>query len=66
MTEEEDLKLSHTALTVLRQRYLKKDETREIIETPVEMFHRVAKHVAEVEKKLASDVDITALEEEFF
>lgn len=38
--------LSNNALAVLKKRYLAKDSTGNIIETPEEMFRRVAKHVA--------------------
>jgi len=37
------------ALRVLQNRYLRKDETGTVVETPVELFRRVAKHVASVE-----------------
>ncbi len=43
--------LSKNALTVLRARYLLKDENGRTIETPEEMFKRVAKHLAKSEKK---------------
>ena len=36
------IQLSPNALTVLRRRYLKKDEQGNIMETPEEMFRRVA------------------------
>lgn len=37
------------ALRVLQNRYLRKDETGTVVETPVELFRRVANHVASVE-----------------
>jgi ribonucleoside-diphosphate reductase alpha chain len=42
-------RLSANALVVLRARYLRKNESGEIIETPAEMFRRVAAHVAHAE-----------------
>ncbi len=41
-----EVKLSENALTVLMARYLLKDEKERIIETPEEMFRRVARKVA--------------------
>jgi len=48
---EDKLKLSVNSINVLRKRYLLRNEKGEIIETPDEMFKRVAKHVASVEKE---------------
>jgi ribonucleoside-diphosphate reductase alpha chain len=42
----DDLKLSVNALKVLEERYLLKDSKGNIIETPTEMFRRVAKAIA--------------------
>ncbi|RME54945.1 adenosylcobalamin-dependent ribonucleoside-diphosphate reductase [Candidatus Woesearchaeota archaeon] len=43
-------KFSFNAIKLLEHRYLLKDENLKIIETPQQMFERVAKHVAKVEK----------------
>jgi len=50
-------KLSANAITVLKKRYLKKDETGNLVETPKEMFQRVAINIATAEKKYGSDKD---------
>ena len=42
--------LSENALTVLEKRYLRRDENGKIIETPEEMFFRVAENIASAEK----------------
>ena len=42
--------LSENALTVLQKRYLARDANGKVIETPDEMFYRVARHVASAEK----------------
>ncbi len=47
---EERLKLTEIALSVLKKRYLLKDQNGQVIETPFEMFHRVAHHIASAEK----------------
>ena len=43
--------LSANAQRVLHNRYLKKDDEGKVIETPRQMFERVARHVADAEKK---------------
>lgn len=48
---KDELKLGINALQVLRARYLMKDAKGNIIETPSQMFRRVAKAVAAVEKR---------------
>jgi ribonucleoside-diphosphate reductase alpha chain len=61
------LKLSENALKVLERRYLKKDAQGKIIETPEEMFRRVAKSIAEAEKLYhKSDEETVKLEEAFY
>jgi ribonucleoside-diphosphate reductase alpha chain len=50
MPSQRPLILTENAKTVLSSRYLWKNEKGEIIETPEQMFHRVAEAVASVEK----------------
>jgi len=55
--------LTENALTVLQKRYLKKDETGQVIETPEDMFRRVANAIAAAELnygRTESDVSRTA------
>lgn len=60
------LNLSENALKVLERRYLKKDSKGRVIETPEELFRRVAKAIAKVEGSYGhSTEEIEALEEEF-
>jgi len=49
--------LSANAMEVLRRRYLRRDERGMVVETPEEMFARVAGHVACAEKKYGGDVE---------
>lgn len=48
---KDDLDFSPNQLKVLQSRYLLKDENGKVIETPSELFRRVAKNLAVVEKK---------------
>ncbi len=59
---EDDMKLSVNAVKILEARYLLKDNEGNVIETPREMFRRVAKAVASVEKKNERE----KLEKEFY
>ncbi len=62
----DDLKLTVNALKVLERRYLLRDEEGRIIETPRELFWRVARAVAAVETKFDPQADVTALAASFF
>ena len=57
------INLSENALRVLERRYLKKDSQGQVIETPDEMFRRVAQAIASAEPIKA---DGKAWEEEFY
>lgn len=60
------LQLSQNALTVLEKRYLKKDSQGQVIETPEEMFRRVARHIASVETKYDPKANVGFWEEKFY
>jgi ribonucleoside-diphosphate reductase alpha chain len=62
----DDLKLPINTVQVLRRRYLLKDENRRIVETPSEMFRRVAHHVAQVEANDASQQRVEDVEDRFY
>jgi len=55
---EDELKLSINAVNVLERRYLLKDESGRVIETPAQMFMRVAKSIAAVDLKYGGSEDI--------
>ncbi|MDI6715769.1 MAG: vitamin B12-dependent ribonucleotide reductase [Actinomycetota bacterium] len=61
-----DIKVSVNAAKVLSQRYLQKDDEGNVIETPSQMFRRVAVTVASADKLYNPEADIKALEEEFY
>lgn len=58
--------LTENALAVLRRRYLKKSEKGEVIETPEQLFRRVAKNVAAVDEVYGGDASVEETEEEFY
>ncbi|MEM1582367.1 MAG: vitamin B12-dependent ribonucleotide reductase [Candidatus Bathyarchaeia archaeon] len=62
----DDLKLSLNAISVLERRYLLKDETGRVIETPSQMFRRVSKAIAAVDIAYDKNAKISAVEEEFY
>jgi ribonucleoside-diphosphate reductase alpha chain len=62
--KKEMIKLSNVAVKVLKDRYLLKDNNRKIIETPVQMFKRVARYIAQPDKKY--NKNIRTIEKEFF
>ncbi|NMC10276.1 MAG: adenosylcobalamin-dependent ribonucleoside-diphosphate reductase [Methanothrix sp.] len=53
----DDLKLSINAVEVLKRRYLRRDERGEVVETPGEMFARVADHVSRAEGRYGCDAE---------
>lgn len=57
---------SKNAIKVLEKRYLAKDENGNIIETPDELLHRVARAVAEADKFYDENADISKTEEIFY
>lgn len=61
----DDLKLRLNSIKVLKERYLAKNEEDEIIETPSELFLRVAKKVAKTDTKY-EDINVDELEKIFF
>jgi len=59
-------KLTENARHVLERRYLKKDKQGQVIETPEEMFRRVAQTIASAELIYDPKADIKTREEEFY
>jgi len=63
---KDDLKLPINTMEVLRRRYLLKDDNQNVIETPSELFRRVAHHVAKAEENYKSDLSAEQVEEKFY
>jgi len=62
----DELKLSINAVKVLEKRYLRKDEYMRVIETPRDMFRRVAKAIASADLLYDKNGDIEKTEIEFY
>jgi ribonucleoside-diphosphate reductase alpha chain len=62
----ESIQLSAPAIAVLERRYLKKDATGQVVESPEEMFRRVARNIAEAERLYNHRTSIEELSEIFF
>ncbi len=63
----DELKLPLNAILVLERRYLKKDKEGRVIESTSQMFKRIARSIAEVEKQYGkSDAEIAKYENEFY
>src|SRR4030042_2191264 len=62
----ENIRLTPQAITILEKRYLKKDALGKVIESPEEMFWRVARNVAEAERFYGNRTSPEELSEIFF
>ena len=65
-TDNAVIELSANALKVLERRYLKKDENGHLLETPEEMFRRVARAVAQAERLYNPAAPVEEWEETFY
>jgi ribonucleoside-diphosphate reductase alpha chain len=63
---EDDIKLSLNSTTVLKRRYLKKNENGDVVETPSQLFHRVALNIASADALYDASSDVKNLEDEFY
>jgi len=63
----DELKLPLNAILVLERRYLRKDENGRVVESTAQMFRRIAKGIAEVEKQYGkSQAEVAKWESEFY
>lgn len=60
------LALSENAKKVLEKRYLKKDADGNVLETPEQMFKRVAHHIAQAEIQYGTAADVADMEAIFY
>ncbi|MFO7783633.1 MAG: vitamin B12-dependent ribonucleotide reductase [Thermodesulfobacteriota bacterium] len=66
MLVKEDLLLSENAKTVLERRYLRKDSEGKLLETPAQMFRRVAQHVSAAERNYGNGDMEREMEKTFY
>ncbi len=67
LSDKRDLNLSANAAEVLKRRYLLKDELERVIETPSQMFARVAKAIARAEQNYGkSKEEVKKIEQRFY
>lgn len=60
------MRLSDNAIKVLEKRYLAKDESGNLIETPEELFRRVARTIAKADSIYDQKADIKVTEDKFY
>ncbi|MDD5191331.1 MAG: vitamin B12-dependent ribonucleotide reductase, partial [Dehalococcoidales bacterium] len=61
-----ELKMTENALKVLEKRYLRKDKAGNVIETPAQLFRRVAAAIAAAETIYDANADVKKREDEFY
>ena len=62
----EMVQLTQNAITVLKKRYLQKDSQGNVVETPEELFRRVAKNIAQADRFYHPETDLPPIEDEFY
>ena len=62
----DDLEISLNARKILQKKYLIRDADGNITETPSELFRRVAREIAKIDRLYDSDANVEKTEEEFF
>jgi len=58
--------LTPNAITVLKKRYLQRDPQGNVVETPEELFRRVAKNIAQADRFYHPETDLFPIEDEFY
>ncbi len=68
MAEEKSIpmELSENALTVLKKRYLIRDDDGQPLETPENLFRRVADNIASVERLYDSQANVESVSDDFY
>lgn len=58
--------LTKNAMTVLERRYLKRDKQGKVLESPAQMFQRVAETIAAADRHFDDKADISSVSEAFY
>ncbi|MBI3609470.1 MAG: adenosylcobalamin-dependent ribonucleoside-diphosphate reductase [Nitrospirae bacterium] len=66
MNDADPVSLTPNAVAVLKRRYLRKDASGRVLETPAQMFRRMADNLAEAEKIYDSRADIQRTADDFY
>ncbi len=66
IVKDEKTALTENAIKVLERRYLTKNEDGKVIESPSQLFRRVARNICQADAFYKPDIDITEVEDEFF
>ncbi len=60
------IQLTPNAIAVLEKRYLTRDQQGKVIETPEDLFRRVARNIAQADRLYDASSDLGEIEEKFF
>lgn len=60
------IQLTPNAIAVLEKRYLTRDQQGKVIETPEDLFRRVARNIAQADRLYDASSDLEEIEEKFF
>lgn len=63
---QSEIELSDNARTVLEKRYLRKNEEGKVVETPEQLFRRVAENIAQADKIYNPEKDILPTIDQFY
>jgi ribonucleoside-diphosphate reductase alpha chain len=64
--KERKLVISDNAMKVLQKRYLRKDDSGKVLETPEELFQRIAANISSADLKFQSSEEVRQIEKKFF
>jgi ribonucleoside-diphosphate reductase alpha chain len=66
LIDNNKVNLSKNSLNVLEKRYLKKDESGNVIESPEDLLYRVAENIAQADKIYDKNASVASLTKEFY